>query len=306
MAYDLTARLRLIDNMTAPLRRVTESLKRTDSVVNKAASATNAYERVTDKASRSVSQLTNDNNRASRSFGSLPGIIGKATAALGALALGTAAVGFAYNSLKKAMDFEEQMSTIQALTGASNDEMKRMNDLAIQMGANTKYSALEAAQGIEELLKAGLSPAAVEAGGLEAALNLATAGGLGLADAAEIMSTALNAYKKDAMTAAQASDILAGTANASATGVMDLRFSLAMVSAVAAGVGQSFKDTNTALGLFANNGLTFSPRAWKRALEKSVNSVKAKLKRLVECLKGTLSRTLNNLLSQRVIVDASF
>ncbi len=199
MAFDLMARLRLVDNASGPLRR----------------------------------------------------FIG----GLGGLAAVAGTTAFALSSVNKAMDYEAQMSTIQALTGASNDEMKRMSDLAMKMGANTKYSALEAAQGIEELLKAGLTPAAVEAGGLENALNLATAGGIELADAAEIMSTALNAYKRDALTAEQASNILAGTANASATGVMDLRYSLSAVSAVAAGVGMTFKDTNTALGLFANNGL---------------------------------------------------
>lgn len=182
-------------------------------------------------------------------------VLKKVVGGLSAVAAVAGTTALALSSVNKAMDYEAQMSTIQALTGATNDEMKRMSDLAMKMGANTKYSALEAAQGIEELLKAGLTPAAVEAGGLEAALNLATAGGLELADASEIMSTALNAYKNDAMTAAQASDILAGTANASATSVMELRYSLSMVSAVAAGVGQSFMDTNTALGLFANNGL---------------------------------------------------
>jgi TP901 family phage tail tape measure protein len=104
-------------------------------------------------------------------------------------------------------------------------------------------------------LKAGLSPAQVQAGGLEAALNLATAGGLRLADAAEIMSTALNAFKDDGLKAADAANILAGTANASATDVQDLQYSLSQVSAVAAGVGMSFRDTNIALGLFANRGL---------------------------------------------------
>ncbi|MFA4137026.1 phage tail tape measure protein [Brevibacillus sp. BD137] len=182
-------------------------------------------------------------------------VLKKITGGLSAAAALAGTTALALSSVNKAMDYEAQMSTIQALTGSSNEEMKRMSDLAMKMGANTKYSALEAAQGIEELLKAGLTPASVEAGGLEAALNLATAGGLELADASEIMSTALNAYKRDALTAADASNILAGTANASATGVMDLRYSLSAVSAVAAGVGQSFMDTNTALGLFANNGL---------------------------------------------------
>ncbi|MGF7045681.1 TP901 family phage tail tape measure protein [Paenibacillus sp. DS2015] len=95
----------------------------------------------------------------------------------------------------------------------------------------------------------------VEAGALGAALDLATAGGLGLEESAIVMSTALNAFKKDGMSAAQAADILAGTANASATGVSALAESLAQVSAVASGSGLSFKDTNLALGVFANNGL---------------------------------------------------
>lgn len=255
MAFDLTARIRLIDNLTAPLRRVTESLKKTDSAVARVTKATNTYRDANGRLRGENGKFVTENKKVTKSFDLLGGTLGRVAGMFGGLALGAAAVGLAYSSLNKAMDFEAQMSTIKALTGASNEEMKRMNDLAIKMGANTKYSALEAAQGIEELLKAGLSPAQVETGGLEAALNLATAGGLELADAAEIMSTALNAYKNDAMTAAQASDILAGTANASATSVMDLRYSLAMVSAVAAGVGQTFKDTNTALGLFANNGL---------------------------------------------------
>ncbi|GAW27993.1 phage tail tape measure protein [Carboxydocella sp. ULO1] len=160
-----------------------------------------------------------------------------------------------YSSFAKTMNFEAQMSSIKALTGISAKELGKLQGLAIKMGANTKYSALEAAQGIEELLKAGLSVKQIMDGGLEAALNLAAAGGLELADAAEIMSTAMNAFKNDAMTAAQAANILAGTANASATSVQELQYSLAMVSAVASGVGMSFRDTNVALGLFANNGL---------------------------------------------------
>ena len=180
------------------------------------------------------------------------------TTPLGMLGMGAAAAGvggLVYNSADKAMGFEAQLSSIKALTGATADEMERLRTLSLKLGADTKYSALEAAQGFEELLKAGLSVEQVENGGAEAALNLATAGGLGLAEAAEIMSTAMNAFKADNMTAAQAANILAGTANASATGVSELKVSLAAVSAVASGVGMSFQDVNAALGLFANNGL---------------------------------------------------
>jgi TP901 family phage tail tape measure protein len=204
---------------------------------------------------RVVDNLSSGINKAMGKVGGLTTKLLGAGAAIAGLGAGLSVAATAVSSFQKAMDFEAQLSSIQALTGATGAEMADMSKLALSMGADTKYSALEAAKGIEELLKAGIEPAAVQAGGLEAALNLATAGGLDLASASEIMSTALNAYKKDAMTAAEASNILAGTANASATGVEDLKQSLSAVSAVAAGFGMTFRDTNAAMGLFANSGV---------------------------------------------------
>ena len=146
--------------------------------------------------------FTSGARSASRSLNSIRTSASSVASQLGLVVGAAGAVALAGASVKKAMDFESQLSTIKALTGATGEEMKKMSDLALDMGSKTKYSALEAGQGIEELLKAGLAPAAVQAGGLEAALNLATAGGLDLAAAAEIMSTALNAFSKDGMSAA--------------------------------------------------------------------------------------------------------
>lgn len=165
-----------------------------------------------------------------------------------------AGLGF---TAKKAMDFESQMSSVKSVM--SPDEVNQFGEsleqLAKKMGAETKYSSLEAAQGIEELIKAGVSVTDIINGGLEGALSLATAGELGLAEAAEIASTALNAFKDDNLSVIQAADLLAGAANASATSVSEMQHSLAMVSAVASGIGLSFKDTTTALAVFAQNGL---------------------------------------------------
>ncbi|MHB0884175.1 phage tail tape measure protein [Paenibacillus sp. SEL1] len=176
-------------------------------------------------------------------------------AAAGLLGSAVSAVAVAGDSVKKAMDFEEQMSTIKALTGSTDAQMKQMQQLALEQGMATKYSALESAKAIEELLKAGMSTAQVQAGGLNAALNLATAGGLELTEAAETMATSLNAFKKDGLTAAQAADILAGTANSGATDVRSLGYALASAGGVADMVGVSFKDFNTAIGLMSNDGL---------------------------------------------------
>ncbi|WP_026694082.1 phage tail tape measure protein [Peribacillus kribbensis] len=174
--------------------------------------------------------------------------LGVATAAVGA-GLGLAA--------KKAMDFESQMSSVKSVMAP--DEVKQfggeLEKLAITMGAKTKYSATEAASGIEELLKSGVSVKDIMNGGLDGALSLATAGTLELKDAAEVASTALNAFKKDNISVMRAADILAGAANASATDVQELKFGLSMVSAVASGVGLTFEETSTTLAAFAQNGL---------------------------------------------------
>ncbi len=163
--------------------------------------------------------------------------------------------GMAAASLKAGADFEAGMSSVKAVSGATGEEMKQLEDLALKMGAETKYSAKEAASGIEELIKAGVSVKDIMGGGLKGALSLAAAGELELADAAEIASTVLNSFRADGLNVSQAADILAGAANASATSVSEMKFSLSACSAVASSVGLSFKDTSTALAAFANNGL---------------------------------------------------
>lgn len=173
-----------------------------------------------------------------------------------AITLPLAGIGAA--ALKAGMDFEQAMSNIKSLGGATGSQLQKLQDLAIEMGAKTKFSALEAAQGIEELMKAGVKTEQILDGGLQGALNLAAAGNIELSEAAEIASTVLNAFRKDALSVAKAADILAGAANASATDVLQLKLGLSMVSAVASGVGMSFKDTATALAVFAQNGLQSS------------------------------------------------
>lgn len=201
-------------------------------------------------------------------------------AALPMAAASAATTATAYSSIRKAMDFEAQLSSIKAVTGLTSQEMEKMRQLALETGASTKYSALEAAQGIEELLKAGISPAIVQAGGLKAALSLATAGGLELSEAAEIMSDSLHGFKKDALTAAQVADILAGAANASSSDVHELKYALSAVGPVADGIGVSFKEVNATLAAFSNNMLKGSDAG--TSLKTFLSNVQPKSKKAAE------------------------
>ncbi|MDQ7860610.1 phage tail tape measure protein [Peribacillus frigoritolerans] len=132
---------------------------------------------------------------------------------------------------------------------------KQMNSLVNKLGMETKYSNKEVAIGLQELIKAGVDLESIMSGGLKASLSLATAGELELGQAAEIASTVLNSFRDDNINMAKAADLLAGSANASATSVEEMNYSLSQVSSVAGPVGFSFADTNTALAVFAQAGL---------------------------------------------------
>ena len=196
---------------------------------------------------------------------------------------GAAGIGFgAFNAVQNYSDFTAQLSQIKALTNLDSQTMEQVKAKAMELGDATTFSSTEAAQGMTELLKAGVSVKDVLGDASEAALNLATAGGLGMGEAAEIMSTAMNAFHMD--NATHAADILAGAANASATSVQEMRYSLAACSAVAAGAGVSFDDTNTALAVFAQNGLKGSDAgtSLKTMLQNMIPTTKTQMEAFAE------------------------
>lgn len=207
-----------------------------------------SYLRAASSATIFRDKLTNVGSKMKETGTNMTQAFGPAAAAMG--------LGLGY-AVKSAADFEQTMSGVKSVMDPADVQKYSgaLEHLAIVQGAKTKYSATEAAQAEEELVKAGVSVADIMHGALSGALSLATAGELDLKDAAEIASTALNAFRKDHLSVAKAADILAGAANASATDVSELKFSLSAASAVAAGVGLSFHDTATALAVFAQNGL---------------------------------------------------
>lgn len=177
------------------------------------------------------------------------------TSPLGILGVGAGAVGIGgliTNSAQKSMDFTAEISNIKALTGMQGAEIEAVRQRALDLGKSTKYSALEAAQGMTELLKAGVDTKSVLGEAPAAALDLAAAGDLSLTEAAEVMSTAMNVFgTKDATHVA---DLLAGAANASATDVHEMKYAFSQVAADAHGVGMSIDDVNVALATFAQYG----------------------------------------------------
>lgn len=161
-------------------------------------------------------------------------------------------------AVKAATDFEFQLSAIQAVSGSTADEMDLIRAAALRIGQDTSYSASEAAQAMEELVKAGISTQDVLNGAADATVALAAAGGVDLPTAATIASNAMNQFQLKAQDLVGVTDLIAGAANASAIDVGQFGMSLSQVGAVANLAGLSFDDTAVAIAAMGNAGIVGS------------------------------------------------
>ncbi|MEU8528514.1 phage tail tape measure protein [Streptomyces sp. NPDC048629] len=169
----------------------------------------------------------------------------------GSLAL-VAAFGFAVAASAK---FEKAMSNVQAVTRASAGEMATLRAAALHAGRTTSFSAVQAADAMHELAKAGVSTADIAGGALTGALNLAAAAEVGVAEGAEIAANAMTVFGLSGKDVGHVADLLAAAANKSTTDVHDMGMSLRMAGQVASQTGLSIEDTVGALTLFAAEGL---------------------------------------------------
>lgn len=172
----------------------------------------------------------------------------------GLAAAGLAAAAFGVASIKMAADFDQQMSTVQANTGATGAELNQLRQAAIEAGASTVYSASESADAINDLGKAGMSVTDILSGGLTGALNLAASDGMAVGDAAEYMANALSMFHLSGSQASQVADTLAAGAGKAVGNVSDFGEALNNCGAQANSFGMSIQETTGVLSLFAQNG----------------------------------------------------
>lgn len=174
--------------------------------------------------------------------------------ASGMTAAGLAVAAFGVAAVKMAADFDQQMSTVQANTGATSAQMDQLRAAAIEAGASTVYSASDSADAINDLGKAGMSVTDILNGGLSGALNLAASDGMAVGDAAEYMANALSMFHLKGSQASQVADTLAAGAGKAVGNVSDFGEALNNCGAQANSFGMNIQETTGVLALFAQNG----------------------------------------------------
>lgn len=169
---------------------------------------------------------------------------------------GITALGAA--SVSTANEFESSMSQTAGALDIPMDQMDDLRELALQMGADTIFSAKEAGEAMTELAKGGLTEAQIEGGALASTMDLAASSGMALGDAANTVVQTMGAFQLGAEDSAVAVNALAGAAAASSTDVEPLTQALSQVAAQAYNAGWNVQDTTAVLAAFADAGINGS------------------------------------------------
>jgi len=149
-------------------------------------------------------------------------------------------------------NFESKLQQTAAVSGATREEMAKMEEQALSLGSSTKFSASEAADAQGELSKSGFNVNQVLSA-TPGILSLAAAGGLAVGKAAEIASGSINAFGLSADQAGMVSDLFAMGANKSAIGIEDLGETAKYAAPAFRGAGQSIQDFTTLTAIMGNN-----------------------------------------------------
>lgn len=157
-------------------------------------------------------------------------------------------------SIEVGKEFEKTLDTVQSISKASVYQMEDMRDASLKLGSTTAFSANQSAEALQFMSQAGWT-ADKSLTALKAVTNLAAAGDIELANAAEITTDNINAFKLEAKDAGRLADALATGANKSSTNVMELGTALQYAAPKAGAMGYTVEDTVKVLGHLADSGI---------------------------------------------------
>lgn len=224
--------------------------KKVDELVPAAKRAETASERL----SKRITDLSNKTGILGGKLKAVTGLFNSfAGGMLAAFGLGAATFGLSA-MVSTLSEFEYQMSTVAAVSGATGAELESLRDTAKELGSTTEFSASQAASGLKLLVQAGYS-ANDAISTLPSVLNLATTEAMDLGVATEYVNSIMAGFGLAVQDAGRVTDVLVYASNAASTGVAELGEGMKYVGPIAAALGISIEDTAAAMGILSDAGL---------------------------------------------------
>lgn len=168
-----------------------------------------------------------------------------------------AVAGIGAAAVKTTADFDESMSNVSAISGATGDDFDKLRAKAREMGAETKFSASDAADAMTYMAMAGWKTDDMLSG-ISGIMDLAAASGADLATTSDIVTDALTGMGYTAADAGRLADVMAAASSNANTNVEMMGETFKYVAPVCGSLGYSMEDTALAVGLMANSGIKAS------------------------------------------------
>lgn len=267
-----------------------------------------SYERVKksqEEIAKVNAALEQNNAAISKTKTQLAGTVGTLAA------LGTAIYA---GPVRKAAEFEAQMSSVKSIIASSygdspeglkalEKDMARLNAIAKEMGATTKFTATESGQALQYMAMAGWKTDQM-LNGLPGIMNLAAASGEDLGQVSDIVTDALTAFNMTADQAGRFADVLAQASSNSNTNVAMMGATFQKVAPVAGALGYSVEDVSFAIGLMANASIKseVAGTSLKTALANMAKPTK-KMKEYMDKYGISLTNADGSMKSFREVVD---
>lgn len=157
-------------------------------------------------------------------------------------------------AIEATADFEYAMSEVGAISGATGDDLKALENKAKEMGETTKFSASESAEALKYMAMAGWKTEDM-LNGLDGILNLAAASGAELGTTSDIVTDALTAMGYSAGDAGHLADVMAAASSNANTNVELMGETFKYAGTMAGTMGYEMEDVALAIGLMANSGI---------------------------------------------------
>jgi TP901 family phage tail tape measure protein len=239
------------------------------------------------------------------------------------LSLNGAVAGFtagfaAIAAVRELSNFGDQMASVRAVTLATDADFAKLRETALNLGSTTRFSATEAARGLELLARAGADTQGSLAL-IVPTLQLAQAEELQLGETSDFLAKITQSMKLELADGARVANILSATASKTATDVRQLGQAFKYAGPIAAGFKTPIEDVAAILGVLANRGLTgdqggtalrgiFSKAASsedQKAFVKALDSVHLKLRDIDPAVHGVIG-ALQNLHNANITTSESF
>lgn len=210
----------------------------------------NNFVKTFNDAAKQVENFQKNTNSTMSAVGKVMTSSGKAMTKMVTLPI----VGMGVAAAKVGGDFEEQMSRVKAISGATGKSFDLLRQQAIDLGAKTAFSAKESAAGMENLASAGFDASEIMQA-MPGLLDLAAVSGGDVALASENAATALRGFNLDASQAGHVADVFARAAADTNAEVADMGEAMKYIAPVANSMGLSIEEVSAAIGIMSDAGI---------------------------------------------------